>query len=375
MSAAIDSFTALRDAYHDRFAHARAAKRAGKPVVGVIGKIAPVELIEAAGAFPLTIAGAERHPTPRAARYMPASYDWEFHSIYQHALAGTFDLCDLLVITRACERLYYFLKEPYRRGEAPGLPPLYVCDLIPTRRPSFEAYNRGQLAAFRARLERLSGKPIDQPALVSAIAEANGVRRLRGDLAGRRRAGDIDGVEGMIAAGSGYFMSAADYRQALGAHLLSPKPKRPGRTRLLVLPTQPLHHLALHEILEGEGAVVTAEDDWWGARAGEGVVDEALPPMEALLDAYIRRTPSVNVSPKSEREAWFRRTAGEGDFDGVVFFAPANDAAFGWDYPSLKAAAGAAGLRSLLLRDDVLAPEGRARAAEAVRAFLSGGDR
>lgn len=373
MSARNAGFAVLQAAYGDRFAAARAFQAAGGKVVGVIGRTAPVEMILAAGGFPLLIMGEDRHPTPLGDRYMPASYDWDFHSIYERALEGAFDFMDLLVVTRAYERMYYFLKEPFRRGEIPGLPPLHVFDLIPTRRPSFRDYNAGQIEAFEVRLKRLAGAPLAEETLAEAIARTNARRGRLKDLARRRRPGGIAGAQAVQASGGALFMTVDAAAAALGTYVEGLPNAGDGRPRILVLPTQQLHHLALHEVLEEAGGVVTAEDDVLGARAGEGEADPSQPPREALLDACFLRMPGANVAPRAEREAWFRTTVTEGDFEAVVFHAPPNDVNFGWDYPGLKAAADAAGLPSLLLREDVLATDGRARALEAASAFLRRG--
>ena len=61
----------------------------------------------------------------------------------------------------------------------------------------------------------------------------------------------------------------AEYRELLSSYLadLQPDPSLRNRPRVLIVTSEPLSHTHLHTALEGAGAVVVAEDDWWGSRA------------------------------------------------------------------------------------------------------------
>jgi hypothetical protein len=60
-----------------------------------------------------------------------------------------------------------------------------------------------------------------------------------------------------------------------------------------------------------------------------------------------------------------------GGIDGVIFYIPPGDLAFGWDYPRLAELVRARGLQSLLLLgQDVLRAEGKAHSALKVRGFV-----
>ena len=72
-----------------------------------------------------------------------------------------------------------------------------------------------------------------------------------------------------------------------------------------MLPSEPLSHLHLHAALEAAGALVVAEDDWWGARAPGADVALTEPPLEACCRKYWLDTPTANVYPAEAREAWF----------------------------------------------------------------------
>src|SRR5690606_23343201 len=51
----MSALTVLRHHYRERCAAAEAARAAGIPVVGIVGNTVPVELVRAAGCFPLTL--------------------------------------------------------------------------------------------------------------------------------------------------------------------------------------------------------------------------------------------------------------------------------------------------------------------------------
>jgi hypothetical protein len=130
----------LRDAYEDRAGVARRWRGAGRPVVGYVGADVPVELVTAAGALPVRLAGNPARDRSLADRYLdPAS-----RSILAGLLAGEQEL-DLLLVSNDCEgslRLFYAIREMRRLGREPGLPRTHLVDVLHLPHRTTMRYNR-----------------------------------------------------------------------------------------------------------------------------------------------------------------------------------------------------------------------------------------
>lgn len=359
----------LRQQYDDRIG----ALRGRTGLVGVVGSTVPFELILAAGKLPVLVAPEPPHPTPRADPWMEPEFEWELRSIVDRSLRGDFEPFELLIVTRSYHEVYYYLKEIVRQGQGASVPPLQMYDLMQSQRDAVRPYGLGRTRDLLARLERLAGRPISDDDLRAAIAVTNRRRRAIRALLERRRQHHISGAAAIRAIGAAYFMEPVAYVDTLEAFLraLEPTPGLAGRPRLLLVPSEPLYHPTLHETLEAAGALVVAEDDWWGARAAGRDIATDLPPLEAIFEKYFGDAPTLAVSPRAPREAWLREQVEQGDLDAVVFYVPPSDHLFGWYYPTLKEYLDAQRIPSLLLRQDVQDERGReeisAAASELVR--------
>ena len=101
--------------------------------------------------------------------------------------------------------------------------------------------------------------------------------------------------------------------------------------------------------IEEQGAIVVAEDDWWGSRAaGQDIVASA-DPIRSIFEKYYLDAPSPRVFPAAIADAWFQRKAS--DVDGVVFYLPYEDDVLGWDYPRLRAHLDGRAIPHTMLRD------------------------
>ena len=85
-----------------------------------------------------------------------------------------------------------------------------------------------------------------------------------------------------------------------------------------------------------------AEDDDWGARAGEPLISTALPPLQAVFEHYWRDVPCVRIQPPDDR--WFHAALQQPAVQGVIFHLPEPDDIYGWSYPPDAAVVTRAGL-------------------------------
>lgn len=356
------AFATLQRAYHDRLAAARSAHDSGLGAVGLIGNSVPTEFVLAAGRVPVLIAAEGGRPTPTADIYMDRVIAPETKSLFEQAVVGSLDCVDLLILSRPYAQLYYYLKEVYRMGRGPKIPPLHVYDLMHSQREAVRSYNWGRTLALLERLERLADQEITEKRLWEAIAATNHTRALQRRLLDLRWAGAVSGVDALQALGAGYFLQPEAYTPALESYLkaVEPSPELEGRPRLLVVTSEPLSHLALHRALEAAGGLVVAEDDWWGSRAPGNDVPLAGSAREAIFRKYWLDIATAGVYPAEAREAWLRQTARRPDLDGVVFYLPPSDHQLGWDYPRLKRWLDENDKPSILVRHDAADEAGSA---------------
>jgi benzoyl-CoA reductase/2-hydroxyglutaryl-CoA dehydratase subunit BcrC/BadD/HgdB len=366
---AVAAFDILR--YH--YANPLAAAHELQHPVGIIGNTVPRELVMAAGCCPVLLTPEPGRPTPAADAYMESIIPPETRALAELALTGAFEFIDLLVLSRPYSQLYYYLKELYRLGRATSLPPLHMVDLMQSQREAVRAYNWSRIQDFVAHLEHQFGIELTDSRLRLAITLTNQVRALQRQLLDLRWTGAVRGTDALQALGAGYLMPVEPYIVALAAYIdgLQAEPSLAGRARLLLVPSEPLAYLHLHQTLEDAGALVIAEDDWWGSRAPESDVPLTGSALEGLFLKYWLDTPTASVNPSEKREAWLTTHALRDEVDCVVFHLPPSDHQLGWDYPRLKAWLEAHDKPSLLIRHDATTADGQTSISEQIRAWLA----
>ena len=368
---------ALHEAYTERYAAAHAAATRGTPVVGVVGNSVPIELILAAGRFPIVIAAELASETPHADEFMERDVAPEIRSLFEQALRGDLSFLELLVVPRSTDgylELFYYLKEVQRLGCGAMLPPLYLYDIQHSQTQRAYAYGLERTRELKRRLEVIGGSDITDATLDDAIERTNRWRQALQRLIDERRCGCLSGIEAMVAVGAGYFMGPDAHTSALETYLDERRPASSTRPRLLALTAVPLYHTSLHAAVEEAGATIVAEDGWWGARAGMSEIATSGDLLTNIFDHYVHDSQSPRVIPPSLRDEWFTRELTRQDVDGVLFYVPPGDLWFGWDYPRLLQLTERASKRSLLLRDEATTESGSAAIATHVGAFI-GGDR
>jgi benzoyl-CoA reductase/2-hydroxyglutaryl-CoA dehydratase subunit BcrC/BadD/HgdB len=348
----VSALAELRRAYERR-----AAPAAGRKTVGVAGGTVPVELVRAAGARAVDVSPGWREPTPDADRYLERHNDDDARATLQAALDGRLEWLDLLVLPRTSDafvEIYHTLKELVRLGRGDAVPPLHLYDLLHGRSAANGAYGLERTRELRSRLSATTGVTVTDDGLRAAIREANAARAAIRRLLDARRdpAAGIPGVDALVAIGAGRFLEPRAHAELLAAYLEEHRPALARRPRLLVISAVPLSDVRLHEVLEGAGGVVVAEDDAWGAPAGgRDVPEEAPDPLAAVFDRVFLDVPSPHVAPAAARDEWLRGRIAEGGIDAAIVFIPETDQWFGWDHPRLRALLDGAGIPSLLLRD------------------------
>jgi len=361
--------------YQHRSAEALARHKAGVPVVGFTSNTVPWELIRAAGCFPVLIGpnlDVLDKPTPFADSLMEPVFDSRIQAIFNEILSGAWSFLRLLIIPRTSEpehKLYLYLREVARQKLDDKQPPPYLYDLLHTQSPISRKYGIDRTGVLMQRLKEIG--PISSTSLSKAIKESNDAREALRRLQNLRRNARITGSNAHTISGALYFMDRMEYAKLVNEVCREYKSAKPLHGPRLLVKGMPLHHARLHQALEVHGAVVVAEDDWWGARAVDANIGPArgvVSLIRAIFENYYLRAPSPRVYPAAAADRWFQRAVQRG-VDGVVFYLPPDDDVYGWDYPRQRDFLHERGIPSLLVREDA----GRGLSAETnaqIREFI-----
>jgi len=323
------------------------------PVIGVTSNTVPWELLRAAGFQPMLLSLHRLH-TPLADRYMEDVFSARMKRVFDFLISDAGAELSAVVIPRTSEqehKLYLYLCEVMRQKlEFSPEPILY--NLLHARSPEAEAYGLERTRALKLTLERLAGLPIEPEALSAAIAEGNAARHaIRGLLQEREgHAPRLRGSEALALIGAWYFMDRTEYALMAKEALLEIQTRPPLAGPRILIKGTPLDSPDFCAGIESHGAIVVAEDDWWGSRAAGRDIDTTIDPIRAIFEKYYFDAPSPRVFPSEIADAWFHRKAAE--VDGVIFYLPHEDDVFGWDYPRLRAWLDECTIPHLMLRDE-----------------------
>ncbi|MBN1568649.1 MAG: 2-hydroxyacyl-CoA dehydratase [Acidobacteria bacterium] len=361
--------------YENPAAEAVSSAAGGIPVVGITSNTVPWELVRASGAFPCVI-NPRNSKLPDIGSFMEEGvFEERIRAIFGAAISGDLQFLSLLLIPRTSEqeyKLYLYLREVSRQDPERRLPPVYLYDMLHTRSRESCSYGLERTLCLKERLEELTGKRVDDAALLHAIRESNSARKAIRKLVDlRRHEPRISGTEALALIGASVFVGRDEYTRLADKAAEMIGNRNPLAGRKLMIVGSSLNHRGLHRALEQQGAVVVAEDDWWGSRsAGEDIADGSGDLLKAIFEKYYLDAPSPRLFPFEFADAWFQQESMDG-IDGIVFYLPPEDCVAGWDYPRRRQYLDERGIPHFLVREDAtsLSEECRKRIGLFVRSI------
>jgi hypothetical protein len=331
----------------------RAVQPGSLPVMGVTSNTVPWELLRAAGFNPVLL--SPRCPrTPRADRYMEEVFSARMKAVFDLLLSHDAAPLSAVVIPRTSEqehKLFLYLREVVRYG-AEHTPEPILYNLLHARSAEAQAYGLGRTHDLKITLERLTGRPVEPEALSAAIAEGNAARQAIRELLQVREcpAPRLCGTDALALIGAWYFMDRAEYAPLAREALREIQTRPPLAGPRILIKGSPQDAPDFCAAIEAHGAIVVAEDDWWGSRAAGQDIDATADPVRSVFEKYYFDVPSPRVFPSGIADAWFHRKATE--VDGVIFYLSHEDDVIGWDYPRLRAFLDERAIPHLMLRDE-----------------------
>jgi benzoyl-CoA reductase/2-hydroxyglutaryl-CoA dehydratase subunit BcrC/BadD/HgdB len=322
----------------------------------------PWELVRAAGFQPFLLS-PRKTATPLADRYMEDVFSPRIRAVFDFLLSGEAAALSAVVIPRTSEqehKLYLYLREVIRQGvEHSPQPMLY--NLLHARSAEAQAYGLERTREMKIQLEQISGRAIEADDLQAAIEASNAARDAIRSLLQMREGPrpKLSGSEALALIGAWYFMDRAEYTRVAREALREIEARATLEGPRILIKGTPQDNTDFCAVVETQGAVVVAEDDWWGSRAAGRDIDLAEDPPRAIFEKYYFDAPSPRVFPTPISDDWFHRKACE--VDGVIFYLPPDDDVLGWDYPRLRAFLDERAIPHLMLRS---------ACPETIRAFL-----
>jgi hypothetical protein len=351
------------------------AEKGGK-VVGYVTPCVPAELISAAGLYPIMLSAGTETSTTLGDRVMEDLFDTTIRGIFERLLKGEFDYLSAIVLPRAndsAHRLYYYLCELQRRGEA-KLPPILLCDVVMTPDEPTRQYSIAALGRLWVELKALGKSDATEADILGRMAMWNALVAPVQQLCGKRRAN------------SGPLPSAAHILAVIAALRMLPEEAVPtgpewystlnDGTRLagarVIICGSPQGDAGLHGLVEAAGGVVAGDYHANGDLCVHPMYDlhKRLPPLEVLADRLrADLAASRRFLDTGPHIADFARACGA---KLAIFSYLPEEEALTWDYPEQKAALEAVGVRVLRLAGQARPFDVDAH-REAVTAFIKGG--
>jgi benzoyl-CoA reductase/2-hydroxyglutaryl-CoA dehydratase subunit BcrC/BadD/HgdB len=317
-----------------------------RPVIAYVGHDVPVELVTAAGAVPVRLAGQPGTDVTVGETYLGPGVDRWARSVLTRLLAGEYGPLDRLLVARDCEaslRLFYAIRELRRVDPSSTLPETYLVDLLHLPHWTTTRYNRVRVAELVTVLARWTGARLTPDAIAAAITLHDERRRLLRAVSALRRSDPprLTGVQALAAYGA--VLPVEEHIQLLreleGATV-------DGRTRVFL--TGSAHDTAdVYRGVEEAGHVVVGEDHDWGDLQAIRSVGE--PTLDALVERYQYNGPTAARASIVDRAAHTARAAVECGADIVVSYVRAGDDAPPWDFPAQAEALRAVGVPAVLV--------------------------
>jgi benzoyl-CoA reductase/2-hydroxyglutaryl-CoA dehydratase subunit BcrC/BadD/HgdB len=296
---------------------------------------------------------------------MEDAFSPRMKAIFDFLLSSDASSISTVVIPRTSEqehKLYLYLREVERQG-LNHAPKTILYNLLHTRSETTLTYGLDRTHELKRQIEEMAGHAIEPEALKSAIIESNAaraaIRRIQALREGH--APRISGTEARALIGAWYFMDRGEHARLVREAVEEIQTRTTLHGPRILVKSVPLDNVDLSKAIEDQGAIVVAEDDWWGSRAAGDDIDKSKDPLTAIFEKCYLDSPGPRVFPSEVADAWFKGKAA--NVDGVIFYLPEEDDVVGWDYPRLRDYLNQRSVPNLMIR--TLSPE-------RIKAFIEG---
>lgn len=305
-------------------------QKAGGKVFGTFCVFVPDEIVVACGGAVTGLCGGSQFWVPDGEKVLPSAMCPLIKASLGAHFGKTcpyFSVADVYVGETTCDgkkKAYEILGADKQT---------YVMDMPQMKRPQDIEKWTGEIAAFAAEVERITGRTLTAEALADAIKLINEKRRALARVYEARKATNcipFSGKDALLMTQIAFFDDPA--RCAEMANKLADELEQrvadgvsvfPAGTKRILVTGTPLAipNWKLHHIIETSGAAVVCEEMCTGTRYFENLVDESATTLEGQFQALSERYMKNNCAcftPNPGRVADIVRLAKEYQVDGVI---------------------------------------------------------
>jgi benzoyl-CoA reductase/2-hydroxyglutaryl-CoA dehydratase subunit BcrC/BadD/HgdB len=330
--------------------------REGHKVIGCLDSYVPEEFIHAAGMIPVRLLGSTNNIV-QADSYLPVFAGKLARSILEQGLNGEVAHLAGIAVSNSSDavRMLYDLW-----GRHISQQPAFLIDVpaILEGETNRRVFSQAMLG-FKEGLEKFTGKPLDPVGLRHSVAVFNENRRLLKDIASLLGASPprLSAETYLDALLSGFVLTKEKHNQILRQLIESSSRSTSEHTEELV----PLHvsgpilvDRSFLPLLRKCGATMASEDLGTGSRYFWDEVDEAVDPLEAVIERYWSKIPESYKTPMEPRWIHLLNQIERSKARGVIFVIEKYSDEDQYDYPVWRNRLSSRGIPSLLLDSELV---------------------
>ena len=296
-------------------------KELDRPVIGVMPAYFPMELIEAAGGYPVQLWG-NNLPIEKADAYLQSYCCSVARSVMELEMRGISHMVKAYAFTSLCDTLIN-LREIYRRVFSK--PTLELSIPITQTAIARHNYLESVVKSVTAGLEKITGNKITPDSLDTAANLYGRTRALQRRLYRVRcqKPGLVKSLDFYMAIKSGFFLPGHVYNRMLDELLqkLEGLEAHNGSRPKLLLSGMVFDPLAIHKIIDESGACVVDDDfanGWRTVSKGDLKVANLV---EGITDFLFNPAPCCCIyNPDNDRHPYLLNRVKESGADGVLFW-------------------------------------------------------
>jgi len=357
----LEGLARAEQCYSDYGRRARELKASGRPVLGYLSALCPVEILTAAGVVPIRLKGNVSEAVTKADAFMETMICPFVRNVFDAALKGRYDYLDGMVLSHQCDsidrtfdvwsynlgfRYWHFINYPH------------VTD------PPSIAFTNEILRLFLGTLEKFTGRRISDEAIAEAVGAHNQNRRAMRELYDLRKEAvpRISGAEMMKVLVSAMSLPVDESTALIGSVLEEAKNRAPGsppRPRILLVGDQ-IDDVAIANAIEGAHAFWVMDDLSIGSKMYWSDVEATSDPVQGITERYLKalKFPTTFVSASTYAESLelrfghLRNYIRDFRIDGAILFLYKYCDPFGFEAPATKSFIEAAGTPVLYIEDE-----------------------
>ena len=343
------AFLEMLHHYNDPGIHLLECREKGIKAVGKAGFGVCDELILAAGMESAGLRPALQPTEDGADQYLEYAFTERGKNLFSLLADGGDSVPDYVAFSDSGDvenRLYYYLRELKRSEPERRMPELYLVDWLFSRHMTYQGWNEKALGRFALQLEKWSGNQVTGEGISSAIALYNRQYAAIAKILEYRTAETprVTGCEALVIIGAKDCMDKERYTQCVEKLAEDVRNWPAAEGTKLFFSGSIQQDPVIYEELEDNGFLVCGEDHDAGMRAFERPIRTELPPLTALVDCCMLRSPTAQKGLVKERVASLLEQVDRVGAACVLFWTDRYDEAASWEYPSQIAALEARGI-------------------------------